>query len=484
MQRTRSPSRIPKPDTQPAIVMPAKVMPAKPRLLMLYGSGTAVDTIHYLDRLAASTTLKPRILNMDENSLSARQAVTRLTRNTHTAAHMMLCVHGSVAPRALPQARCGRHALSVTKESDDIIETRRLLQWVTRSLADSGKENSAAPSALPFIHLFSCGSGVLRKQLLPGSALWRSAYFLTYASKRPTSLSACGPAMSAAIGYIDLCQRHRRDIDALKLLYLAGLRRGECMTLMGGELSEPLVWHAPKSEADLSEPRSIAALRGNAKDIARLHQQVAGLTADERALLPAPALRELLSSRLQRDDDATVATLLDAHPELRDRLCVMGVSPVIEAADKRANRCLALLLERGADPDTCTADTSALQMCALGPDYNLKGLALLLGHGADPNLVSPDGTTALGLAVHQEWIEGIRYLVSHGARMSQESDGLLCLEAAALDGKARSVDCLLELGASAADGLQPSLVDETLEEGFADIADMLRRALKRREDDS
>lgn len=476
MQAINRRARGPKADTQPVLILPPK-----PRLLMLYGGGTPNDTVDYLNRLAATTTLAPRIVNIEQQRLSARDAVTQLVRDSDSSAHLMLCVHGAIAPASQGRIRAGRHLLNVAQGSAEPVHTKQFLAWMTAELATAGKENAAPPATLPFVHLFSCQAGVLRKQIKPGSALWRGAYYLIYASKRSTSLSACGNAMTTAVRYVDWCQRQRCAVDPLTLLYLAGLRRGECMTLMGGDLSEPLVWHAPAAEADLTDQRSMAALRGHARDIDRLQARAAALTNDERALLPQASLRELLSSRLERDDATAVAALLTAHPALRDECCIQGVPPLVEAADKCAHRCLAVLLAQGADPNAAAGHSSALQTCVIGPRPNLPGLTLLLAQGADPNLADEDGYTPLALAVAAEWTPGIDCLLAHGARMDRQADGLTCLEAAALNGKSHAVDLLLRAGAGEADGLTQALVEEVLTEGHADIAAALRAALMARQ---
>ncbi len=471
MQNISSRPKGPKPDTQPAIFLPVKS-----RLLLLYGSGTNPVTISCLSKLATSTVLQPRILNLESRRLSARTAVDRLTSGT-AASHLMLCIHGGILHRSSAPVRKASHRVMMANGRNDSIDTMRFLEWVTTALASTGRAKSPAPAALPFVHLLSCSAAILREQIKPDSSLWRSAYFLIYSSKRSTSLSACGSSMATAVRYVDWCERQRREVDPLKLLYLAGLRRGECMTLMGGDLTEPLVWHAPKSEADLSDQQSMSALRGDAHDIDRLLERVAALTAAEQALLPPPSLRGLLSNRLERDDVEAVTVLLDEHPELRDAHCIQGLSPIIEAVDKRANRCLGLLLERGADPDARSVDTSALEICAIGPDYNLRGLQLLLACGADPNLSNPEGFTALATAVDYEWEAGVKFLLAHGARMDVRSGGLSCLEAAALNGKAEPVHWLLAAGAGQAEGLNAALIEKVADKGHHPIAAVLRAAL-------
>lgn len=99
---------------------------------------------------------------------------------------------------------------------------------------------------------------------------------------------------------------------------------------------------------------------------------------DESALLIAQALLDAGASVNASDSD--------------------GHRP-IHAATRAGRSALALLVERGADPNVRTLDTgnSALH-CAVDFE-NADGVELLLANGGDPTLVNNDGHTALDLAV-------------------------------------------------------------------------------------
>jgi hypothetical protein len=430
-------------ETQPVVCIPA---PAK--LLVLHGSKVSPAVTRHLNRIVNATSLSRQILNIDEErpGSTARDAVQQLTRNGDAGSHFLLSAHGSVPHMPSGFERKGKHSVDISTSADESASTRYVLDWIVRDLAGSASRGLIAGSSRPFIHLYSCLAGKFREELKPGSALWRNAHVLVYSSKRETSLNACGNAMSTAIRYIDWCEREERQVDPLKLMYLAGLRRGECMTLMGGELSAPLVWHAPKSEADLSDQTSLAMLQGDPKDLARFHALVAELTPAERQLLPAASLRELISNRLVRDDVDSVRALLDRHPELRDAHSTLGQPPLAEAASIHANQCLTLLLEYGANPNASTADgdCSALEMCIL--EKNLYGLSQLLAWHADPDLASADGLTPLRFAVEENWIEGIQQLLNHQARQDLRLDGETCLEFAVRSGFSDAVECLRSAG--------------------------------------
>lgn len=467
-------SARPKRETQPAIYIPEQS-----RLLVLHGSAPSTEMVNFLDKVVSATSLAPTVVNVDKDcpGVSAFEAVSRLTSEAGSGAHFLLCIHGMVSAEHGEFFRQNMHAVSVSDARGGFVSTQHLLSWITADLASRVHRSSSADGVLPFIHLLSCHAGTLRQQLKPGSDLWRSAYFLIYSSKRETNVNACSTAITTAIRYADWCQRRRQAVDPLKLMFLAGVHRGDCMTLMGGDLREPLVWHAPKSEADLAEQRSLAMLQGDCGDVAWLHRMAAALEPAERALLPPLSTRELLSSRIGRDDLRAVAALLNAHPELRDQPSVLGIPPLIEAADVGANRCLALLLGLGADPNARLADGSgsALEMCA--NVRNIDGLRALLAAGADPNLADPDGFTPMMRAVEKDWKMGIQSLLDHGARMDLRFDGLTPLEAAVEDGCAEAVACLLSAGAGVNEGLTSTLVEFAELNGDHEIADMLELTL-------
>ncbi len=463
-------------DTEPTIL----VRPAS-GLMLLYGCDTPPSIIRFFERLAAGTRLAPKSLQIDKvrHHMTARQAITRLTRNSDAAPHILLCTHGSLAQKSGHRMQRGDHMVTVN-DAESAVTTRRVLQWIKNDLAKSGPGSGRSAASLPFIHLFSCQAGAFRKQLKPGSALWRSAYVMVYASKRNTSLSASGSSISTAISYVDWCERQRIAVDPLKMMALAGLRRGECLTLMGGDLSAPLVWHAPKSEADLSDENSLDILQGDPDDVARLRESFHALTSAERGMLPATSLRSLLSNRMERDNTDDVKLLLEKHPELLDASDEHGVTPLIEAIEKGAKRCVALLLEHRCDPNKATQESTPLTMCVSAIDCDLGVLELLLEHKADPNLKDPRGFTALMLATDDEWQAGIMRLLQYKARMDlRDPHGLTSFEDAALSGKSRAVSMMLAFGAGEAEGLNPALIRDVFDAGHEALAVTLAEHLHR-----
>jgi hypothetical protein len=217
------------------------------------------------------------------------------------------------------------------------------------------------------------------------------------------------------------------------------------MTLMGGDLEEPLVWHAPKSVSALADLTSIATLNGCSKDLRKFQAHAQQIDGDERAMIPEISMRELLSSRIGHDDQDGVSALTDRHPELLHAPSITGLLPLGEAIERR----------------------------------HLTLLEDLLGQQADPNTPDKDGDTALMVALKMEEPAAIPILLRHGARSDFALGGCSVLEQAVLNEDVKMLSLLLRggLGYSRA-GLEAP-IKRAKSMGNAVLERMLRKALAR-----
>lgn len=286
--------------------------------------------------------------------------------------------------------------------------TEALLRYLRRQDASSAGKTS--PKLL--IHLLSCEAGVLRSQISRKHPIWEFAYLVIYSSKKSTSLNSSASSLHAAIRYTDFCDRTGRKVDPLKLFYIAGLHRADCMTLMGGDLKQPLVWHAPESVSVLDDLSSMAMLRGSEKDLRKFRARAEQLDERERAMIPDLSLREFLSSRILHGDEDAVNNLVAGHPELLNAPSMTGLLPVGEA------------IEQG----------------------NMALLEDLLGEQADPNLPDKEGDTALMVALLLNEPEAIPILLKHGARSDLASTRRSVLEQAVIDEDTNMLSLLLRDG--------------------------------------
>lgn len=471
MRTPTHPSRIPR-ETQPL-----GLQALQSRFVTVYGQDISEETKEFIDKLLAGSSLLPATVAAE--GLTAASAVGKIAEKLAPDGHLLLCVHGINHRQTTPQGASITHYASVQHRGRPQIPTAKLIRKILNQLDARPRRPGAAAGDLPFVYLFSCESGALRKQIRPGSELWKRAYVLAFAGSGSTSMHSAGNAIRGAIAYVDRCQRNMEKVDPMKLILFAGLRSGETVTLIGGMLEEPIVWHAPKSVQDQEIIASLARLSCSPRDRERVAQAATSLQGWEYALLPAASQTEVLFNRIARDDAVRVKALAEAHPELLSRRTATNDLPLCFAAEDQASGCLRSLLEAGADPNGSGDDgLTPLMLALLRPIPRIDDIALLLAHGADPNQQDVDGFTALMFAVQGMHVEAVRLLLSQGADISlRTTGGISCLEAAAYGNQIETLDLLLDAGAGPSAGLCQQLLDDTMAAGHSVAAAMLRDAL-------
>lgn len=411
----------------PRETQPLKSQALNTRFIVLHGDQLEANTLDFVGKLLAGRSLRPQVI--DASKLTAAQAVDKVAANLAREGHLLLCAHGDNLHDKV-SGDADTHHLQLPDGDKSTIRTETLLRRVLDGLRIRPNRIDHPRRGLPFIYLFSCHSGALRKQIQPGSNLWRRAHLLIFSGTRQTTMLSSGNSVAGAIAYVDHCQQTLQAVDPLKLLFFAGLHRGDCITLMGGKLDAPLVWHAPKSDKD---QRRIDNLSGSPEDLQHFKDAIGTLRASEYRLLPAASLTEVLCNRITRDDATHLVELINAHPTLRDAPSALGDLPLAFAAETQSSECLRLLLEVGADPNQPDKDgVVALMENVRYSTCKLSDLEMLLDHGAAPNCQDDRGRTALMFASREGHEEAIRILLEHGADPNiQESDGYTALVYAA-----------------------------------------------------
>lgn len=214
--------------------------------------------------------------------------------------------------------------------------------------------------------------------------------------------------------------------DNLSLLYWAA---------WGGypELARVLIAHGAGVHHEL-------AIKGNGeRGTTSLHEAVApGPWSDPKRIAGKLEVARLLledgahydaSAAAGLDDDERLRTLIDAAPETALAADGYGMTPLHWAARAGALRCLALLLESGAEADARNkARRTALHLAAEGA---------LSHHGAGPD--------------NPRQQEAIRLLAKYGADLNvQDAKGRTPLHRAAYEGRVAAVEALLAAGADPA----------------------------------
>jgi ankyrin repeat protein len=133
-------------------------------------------------------------------------------------------------------------------------------------------------------------------------------------------------------------------------------------------------------------------------------------------------IARLLDHRADPNQGLKTPLLMRQH-EFGDGQLGDGATPLMRAAKASDPASMALLLDKGADPNRAMkSGTTALMIAASRPgrgttvDQTVAALKVLLDHRADVNAATPDGATALHQAVGRG-DEIVRFLVEKGARL-------------------------------------------------------------------
>lgn len=420
-------------DTQPIIVRALSS-----RFVTVYGDGINGEAKEFIDHLLQSSShLLPRVI--DGSGLDATQVVRHIAAALPKDGHLLLCAHGGNAGVPGPNA----HYMQWPHRGDPMISTKSLIQKIVKALAIQPIRVDRPNQGLPFIYFVSCESGTLRKQISAQSAVWKRAHLLIFSSSQGSSILSCGNSIAGAVAYVNHCQRSIQNVDPLKLLFFAGMHRGDCLTLMGGNLSAPLVWHAPKSGKDQGR---IDNLIGAPEDKARFEAMIASLNRDEYRLLPAASLTEVFFNRIIRNDAKLLTELLAAHPALRDTRALSNALPLLFAAETQVPDCMLSLLAAGADRDATDNDgNTALIATVMFEDCRSEDVETLLDHGAAVNLQTKNGKSALIFACQKGHTAAVRILLRHNANVNlEDNQGNTALMHACREGHAEAALLLLK----------------------------------------
>ena len=361
-------------ETQPQHLQPT------PAFVTLFGDELELCSERHIRELLAGTKMQQAQVHLSQ--LGQSTALQNLAKHMATARQVLIFAHSENWTRKSHGVPDPGHRLALSAQRGEVMPTTALLHHLRA--AELRYPSAGTPK--PLIHLVGCEAGVLRSQITRHDPIWKSSYLLLYSSKKSTSLDAMASSLSAVIKYADFCDHSERTVDPFTLFYIAGIHRTECMTLMGGELRQPLVWHAPKSISALDDQSSLAMLSGSEKDLQRFSKRVKQLDAPLRALIPNASLREFLSSRIYHADQDAIETLVERHPELVNVPSVTGLLPLGEAIENANLALLRALLAANADPNLPDAEGDTALMVALKLGAN-AAIPLLLQHGAKSDLV-------------------------------------------------------------------------------------------------
>ena len=353
-------------------------------------------------------------------------------------------------------------------------------EWLENLLCKSAENITPKHTSLPFIHVLSCEAKALAEEIKSGTSLWKSGWFILYSSSKISSTNSFGCSLEAMAGYLELCVSNEVQPDPLSLFFLTGLARGDCITLLGGDLQQPLTLHAPKSLEDLQPTNSVKLIEGSLPDKARLF--IAGIELDckARSLLPTPddddLKGQLLSARIERKDIYAVHTIAKKNPQLVNQLQSVGNLPLARAVNIPSEEMILCMLSLGANINATDREGDTVLFYAIS-NNTTDVLNLLLERGANPNCPNYQSVTPLIIAIENNKTKAAELLIKYGTDLSWTDEDDTALTLAVNKGQLSVVNCLLQHGADRRSGLSVELVQQARAAGREDIARVLEQAL-------
>lgn len=398
-------------DTQPVVFQP---LPAEAPNSLIYYRGPDIDmaSANWIKGMIMDTGIGSVVIEHAQSQASARAQLAGALKRLSADGHLMLDMHG------LQEGN--HHVVEAGIDMRRAMPTVDLLSWALRKI-----KRPPSASSLPVLHLISCHVGTVRRELVPGSPLWRSAYFVLYAGKQDICSVQFASALKTTLRYLQHCRERQQVPDPLRMFLLAGMCRGDCITLLGGELSGPVTWHAPKRPEDFLRGTGFADnLDACADDLDRLALAARMTRPEEEALVPSvgEAVADIFYTRIARDDGPALNTLLRRHPALRDLRSGEGMLPMHYAALDHACSAVSQLALKGAQVSARDAKGDTALILAATQDIDSadvprakKMLEHLIGLGANPNEADARGYSVLLCAVEARRADAVEVLLAHGA---------------------------------------------------------------------
>jgi len=391
----------------------------KHAMVCLFGRGIYPLAIQYVKNLARQSAMPYRFLGDlthiqdPSKSLSTASLLPMTGNEGGDVVHKVYLFHGGI--------NNGMHVVNVQHGHLEEVPTSALLRTMQAPVSQSLSQAGTEKKYKNIDYHFSCHSAKLRNEFSADEAFWKSTISLIFSSKKATSIEQMGTALDAALRYARFCNApgSQSTLDQFTLFLHAGMRRGDCLTMLGGELKAPLIWHAPKNQDDLLFQNLLRNVRGHELDYEKLRQAALALTQTQAqlSLLPHPyyQLRDMFFTRIGRDDVDSVTQILQRDIHLKNEKSALGMPALIWAIVVKARRCTASLLAAGADVNAIDEYGCTPLIKALATD-DPKLVRRLLEAGANPDARDFDGNSPLMFAASQGWLEQVQTLIQFHAK--------------------------------------------------------------------
>ena len=469
MNATDNTQRKIQPDTTHATLDHHACMPSP--LMVIYGEGmhpSVASTDKLIADIFSDKGLAVTKLGDGHKAVTCNEIISSAKDHLAKNGHLLINVHG---------ANPGPHMVLVSDDNQRGTVTMNLLHDIL--LSPSAPHAKAANNpALPVIHLTACNTRTLRKEFKPGTAEWKAGYVMLYTNKE-SSIEQYQSSLQSALTYIANCKQRAIECDPFKLFFLAGQNRGHCMTLLGGILEEPLIWHSPKNTQDLNDDLLFSKLKGSHADKAYLIASACLVdTQDKKGIANHQAIiSSIFANRISNNDVAAMRSLLKEYPELLTNKNLRGLSPLTLALRFGSTACAEELIAVGADVNARDNENWTPLMDA-AQDNHSKIIITLLSNGACINDIDNDGNAALSHAALHKNHAALKALLHYKAKVHiANNKGHTPLHIAIHNNDEESVKILLAKGAMPADqDSKRTLIELALNFGSVEIWNLLRKA--------
>jgi len=449
-----------------------------PKFIYLYDKEIDPNSVKFCRRIAKLSHLQTHVLEFDSAKASISAVGELLGRQQEKSNHLLLHVHGYSI--GIKGQRSHRFISDMGTVTESVNVTREWLENLL--LHNSDKSQVSTTKEKPFIHVLSCEAKALADEINPGTPLWQSGWFILYSSSKTTSLNHLGYSLEVTASYLELCKSNDVRADPLTLFYLAGMARGDCLTLLGGDLQQPLTLHAPKSLQDLAHARSIQLVEGGLRDKARILLAGIELSREERSLLPNSndegLIVQLLAARVKREDKKAIKKIVKNNSKLLNRPQIVGTLPLASVVENNDLLMLSWMLKQGANINATDndGDTVLFNAISLEDTFMLK---FLLEHKADPHCPNHENVTPLFIAIENDKTQAAELLIRYGADITYIDDNDTPLSLAVSKGQLSVINCILEHSTDRGTGLSIQLAQQSRTAGREDIARLLEQALQK-----
>ncbi len=408
-------------------------------------------------------------------------------------AHVYFNGHGTKPDTVENQENEAPHEILLNQETNASVSSKRLMELGRRIPLASTEADTPDDSIT--LHMDTCPSAELKKEVRPETVLWARGMYLLYGSKKSTDSKDTLPFMEASLQYLGQCKKNPGSYRPLGLFEALARRRSDCIAMGGGNLPQLIAAHRPRILRDISAPLFLAEPATHAgKNVqdkrliipAKILQQLsqiesARLAKPEESAVPADEqIVRLLINCTQHADLVTFTEILTQRPDLADAADQRGNSLLTWCINADNPAFLAFLLPRSTLLDLAGQEGCTPLHCAAEID-DVASIALLLagnqqGLRASLNLQDDSGNTPLLSALENDSMDAAERLIDAGADIHIANHaGQTVLMMAAERGAVKLIRKLMPQrpDIEAQDQFGETAIDKAMAKGHVELAETL-----------